>query len=233
MQTMHASPPTPNSLSAIPPQFGTAVDLQVIRNLADVIANPLHAYFKRGNEWINIDRRGMTLEVQGQWKLVEARLITKDTSFERTVSVEEGLTSTTTTEREFAVDLGIDFGIPSIGLGTSISTHLSELTRSTVEIRNAITTTTTISASTQLPEALFWFWQLDLRYVITGTQHLWHVTNRGDIKRLESNKDSVSVETRDGEGRMLKNGRIPGARPLKNEQFRNIITVADQIYATT
>jgi hypothetical protein len=233
MPFIHISPPTPDSLDAIPPQFGDRTTIQQIRYLSDVNANPLYAYFKYGNEWVNIDRRGMNLAVEGQWKLIEARRITADTAFEKTVTVEEGVVTTSSIEREFAADIGVEVGIPEIGLGASISTHLSEITRSSVEIRNAITTSTTISASTKLPEALFWFWQLDLRYTVSGTKHFWHVTNNEDKQRLANNKDSVPVPTHDGEGRLLKNGRIPGASFWKDEPFSNTLVVADQIFVTT
>lgn len=233
MPFIHVSPPTPDRLNAIPPQFSDRISIQQIRNLPDVLATPPYAYFRYKNEWVNIDRRGMSLAVEGQWKLLEARRITADTSFEKTVTVEEGIVTTSSIEREFAVDIGVEVGIPEIGLGASISTHLSEITRSSVEIRNAITTSTTISASTKLPEALFWFWQLDLRYVISGTKHFWHVTNNKDKQRLANPKDSIPVPTRDGEGRLLKNGRIPGAHPFKNEMFSDTLVVADQIFVTT
>ena len=233
MPFMHVSPPTPDNLDAIPPQFSDRVAIQQIRHLPDVIAKPLHAYVKYGNEWVNIDRRGMSLAVEGQWKLLEARRITADSSFEKTVTVEEGIVTTSSIEREFAADIGVEVGIPEIGLGASISTHLSEITRSSVEIRNAITTSTTVSASTKLPEALFWFWQLDLRYVVSGTKHFWHVTNNKDKQRLTNNKDSIPVPTQDGEGRLFKNGRIPEVHPWKNEPFSNTLVVAEQIFVTT
>lgn len=50
MPFIHVSPPTPDRLDAIPPQFSDRTTIQQIRHLPDVIANPLYAYFRYKDE---------------------------------------------------------------------------------------------------------------------------------------------------------------------------------------
>lgn len=231
---MHEHPPTPTSVDDIPPQLGEVVSLlnHPVR-LDDVNASPLYAFFKTRGDWINIDRRAMHLEVFGQWKLILSSRITADAPLSRTVSIEEGIVTTEAAERSFAVSVGVDASVPNIGIGASISTSLSETLNTSVETSERTTTTTNFTASTDEKEALFWFWQLDLKYVITGVKRFYHVTSDKDKKRLASDKDSSLVTTRDGHKARQLNHGIPKLSFFKQENFRDEIIVGDQIFVTT
>lgn len=233
-QGLESAPPSPTSIDDIPPQNSPANQVIAQTQLKDVNADPLYAYVEvKSGVWHNYDRRDLVLSAKGNWRLIAAATITPQTPFNQEFVIEEGVASTETEERTFATEVGVNASVPSLGLGASISTSISEKIGRSITISERRTETQTLKAMTTNPRAVFWFWQLDVEYLITGRRITWEVTNNDGIKQL-TGSDSRSVLTRDGPGRERKNNsQVKGAKRVGQSPISTPLEVDGTIVVVT
>lgn len=232
------APPTPTSVDSSAPSQGPEFVLETARSIPDVNARPLYGFVpvgagRRTPGWHNYDRRGMSLTVLGQWQLVMARTISSQTGIDESIELEEGISTTESEERTVATNFGISVTVPYVDLGLDLSRSISETVSTSVTTHKLTRHTTTLTATTDKPNATFWFWQLQSIVQIDGTHIVFGVEDSGYRGLLATPGVSQAVNTIDGPGRELNGGRRVPARRLYSQNFTQRLPTKDPIYRTT
>ncbi|PWV97190.1 hypothetical protein DFR52_107102 [Hoeflea marina] len=227
---MTTPPPAPTNINEIPPSVGDRVLLNDPKQdpIPDVIAEPLYAFIRQDGQFLNFDRRAMNLQVYGQWNLVFATTISRDTPITQQLTEEMGIVTSSEEERSFAATIGVDLGVPSLNLGAMISTTLSAVTRQSIQTSSKTTLSTTFDATTDKPESTIWYWQLRLSYEVDGTVVAFAPRDAKAAALLTQN-----VNTNAGPGKQRSGGGAIPVRRFPGREFTQTLMVADQIFRTT
>jgi hypothetical protein len=123
--------------------------------------------------------------------------------------------------------------VPYVDLGLDLSRSISETVSTSVTAHQLTRHTTTLSATTDKPNATFWFWQLQSIIKIDGVHIVFAVEDSQYQGFLATPALSQAVNTIDGPGRELKGGRRVPARRRYSQNFTQRLPTKDPIYRTT